>query len=197
MSARQPIDSGKGVADRGEAEVRNVERNLGPALHQHAHRFDPVETAARGAESFGVPDIHSAGQGEDAAGSERFGRADEGAEVAGILEPGGDEDEAAPQEVDAGQNKLGITVSAIPPTLAAKTGIRGGVIITNVRPGSFADEIGLGKSAIITAINRKPITDEASYRAVVSTLKSKDDVVFVIQFPNQKNVNSYVGGTLP
>jgi serine protease Do len=81
--------------------------------------------------------------------------------------------------------------------VAAKTGIKGGVIITSVRPGSFADEIGLGKTAIITAINRKPVTDEASYRAIVSTLKSKDDVVFVIQSPTQKNLNSYVGGTLP
>jgi serine protease Do len=110
----------------------------------------------------------------------------------------GQQDEpAAPQEADAGEGKLGITVSAIPPALAAKTGIKGGVIITNVRPGSFADEIGLGKTAIITAINRKPVTDEASYRAIVSTLKSKDDVVFVIQSPTQKNLNSYVGGTLP
>jgi serine protease Do len=110
----------------------------------------------------------------------------------------GQQDEpAAPQEADAGEGKLGITVSAIPPALAAKTGIRGGVIITSVRPGSFADEIGLGKTAIITAINRKPVTDEASYRAIVSALKSKDDVVFVIQSPTQKNLNSYVGGTLP
>jgi serine protease Do len=110
----------------------------------------------------------------------------------------GQQDEpAAPQEADAGEGKLGITVSAIPPPIAAKTGIKGGVIITSVRPGSFADEIGLGKTAIITAINRKPITDEASYRAIVSTLKSKDDVVFVIQLPNQRNTNSYVGGTLP
>ena len=110
----------------------------------------------------------------------------------------GQQDEAAPpQESDAGEGKLGITVSAIPPAVAAKTGIKGGVIITSVRPGSFADEIGLGKTAIITAINRKPVTDEASYRAIVSTLKSKDDVVFVIQLPNQRNTNSYVGGTLP
>jgi len=110
----------------------------------------------------------------------------------------GQQDEATtPQEVDAGEGKLGITVSAIPPAIAAKTGIKGGVIITSVRPGSFADEIGLGKTAIITAINRKPITDEASYRAIVSTLKSKDDVVFVVQSPTQKNLNSYVGGTLP
>jgi serine protease Do len=107
------------------------------------------------------------------------------------------DDTSAPQETDAGEGKLGITVSAIPASLSAKVGIRGGVIVTNVRPGSFADEIGLGKGTIITAINRKPVTDEASYRAIVSTLKSKDDVVFVIQSATQKNLNSYVGGTLP
>jgi len=110
----------------------------------------------------------------------------------------GQQDEpASPQQEDAGEGKLGITVSAIPPTLAAKSGIKSGVIITSVRPGSFGDEIGLGKTQIIIAINRKPITDEASYRAIVSTLKSKDDVVFVIQDPRQKSLNSYVGGTLP
>jgi serine protease Do len=110
----------------------------------------------------------------------------------------GQQDEpASPQQEDAGEGKLGITVSAIPPALAAKSGIKSGVIITNVRPGSFADEIGLGKTQIIVAINRKPVTDEASYRAIVSSLKSKDDVVFVIQDPRQKSLNSYVGGTLP
>ena len=70
--------------------------------------------------------------------------------------------------------------------------------MTNVRPGSFADEINLVKGTIITEINRKPVTDEASYRAVVSTLKSKDDIVFVVHSPFQKNSgNSYIGGTLP
>jgi len=107
------------------------------------------------------------------------------------------DDTSTPQESDAGEGKLGITVSALPASLSAKIGIKGGVMVTNVRPGSFADEIGLGKGAIITAINRKPVTDEASYRAIVSTLKSKDDVVFVIQSPTQKSLNSYVGGTLP
>src|SRR6202012_5365472 len=59
----------------------------------------------------------------------------------------GQQDEpSAPQETDAGEGKLGITVSSIPPSIAAKTGIKGGVIITSVRPGSFADEIGVGKT---------------------------------------------------
>jgi serine protease Do len=115
------------------------------------------------------------------------------------LAGGGDNDDnAAPQESDAGQNTLGITVSTIPPAVAAKTGLKSGVMVTSVRPGSFADEINLTKGTIITEINKKPVTDEASYRAIVSGLKSKDDVVFVVHSPLQKNAgNSYVGGTLP
>ncbi len=110
---------------------------------------------------------------------------------------GQSEENSAPPENDAGEGTLGIKVSNIPAAITSKIGIKGGVIVTNVRPGSFADEISLGKGAIITAINRKPVTDEASYRAIVSTLKSKDDVVFVVQSPTQKNLNSYIGGTLP
>ncbi len=111
---------------------------------------------------------------------------------------GDNEDTAAPQEEDAGQNKLGITVTAIPPQITAKTGAKTGVLVTSVRPGSFADEINLVKGAIITDINKKPVTNEADYKAIVSTLKSNDDVVFVVHYPQQKNSgNSYVGGTLP
>ncbi|HZY73563.1 MAG TPA: trypsin-like peptidase domain-containing protein [Edaphobacter sp.] len=114
------------------------------------------------------------------------------------LSGGGDEDDSGPQTSDAGKTTLGITVSTIPPAIASRTGISKGVIVATVRPGSFADEIGLGKGAIITEINRKPVTDEMTYRAIVSTLKSKDDVVFVIHSPLQKNSgNTYVGGTLP
>jgi serine protease Do len=108
------------------------------------------------------------------------------------------DDDNSPQESDAGQTKLGITVAAIPPSVAQKTGISRGVIVMSVRPGSFADEIGLGKGAIITEINKKAVTDEASYKSIVSGLKSKDDVVFVIHSPLRKDSgNSYVGGTLP
>jgi len=108
------------------------------------------------------------------------------------------DDDNSPQESDAGQSKLGITVSTIPSSVTQKTGITRGVIITSVRPGSFADENGLIKGHIITEINKKPVTDEASYRAIVSALKPKDDVVFVVHTPLQKGSgNTYIGGTLP
>jgi serine protease Do len=105
------------------------------------------------------------------------------------------EDAPGPQESDAGQSTLGITVSAVPPPVAKKLGIAGGVMVVSVRPGSFADEINLGKGAVITAINKMPITDETSYKTIVGKLKPKDDVVFVVNYP-QRPGNTYVGGTL-
>ncbi|MCU1324024.1 MAG: peptidase and chymotrypsin/Hap [Acidobacteriaceae bacterium] len=106
------------------------------------------------------------------------------------------DDTDSPKEADAGQNTLGITVGAVPPAVLKKLNLPGGVMVSSVRPGSFADEINLGKGVIITAINKVQVTDEASYKAIVSKLKSKDDVVFVVTAPTRPG-NTYVGGTLP
>ena len=70
--------------------------------------------------------------------------------------------------------------------------------MTSVVPGSFGEDAGLGKGSIIVEINKKPVTDEASYRAIVSALRSKDDVVFVVRDPQGHDTsNRYLGGTLP
>jgi serine protease Do len=107
-------------------------------------------------------------------------------------------DDNTPDQSDVGQSKLGISVQATSPALAKKLGVPGGVTVTSVKPGSFADNINLAQGVVITEINRKPVTDEASYRAIVTSLKSGEDVVFVIRDPrNQGAGNSYVGGTLP
>jgi serine protease Do len=104
----------------------------------------------------------------------------------------------SPDASDVGQNKLGITVQPITSAVESKLGIKGGVAVTSVRPGSFADEINLPNSVIITEINRHPVTDESSYRAVVSSLKPGDDVVFVVRDPQGQNPgDTLIGGTLP
>lgn len=105
------------------------------------------------------------------------------------------QDPEGPQESDAGQSKLGITVSAIPQAQASKLGIQGGVVVSGVTPGSFADDIGLVKGTLITEINRQPVTDDGSYRAAVGKIKTGDDVVFVVRDPRQSG-NRFVGGTL-
>jgi serine protease Do len=116
--------------------------------------------------------------------------------IEGRNNPG--DDATGPDDTDVGQNKLGITVQVVPPAQASKMHVTGGVAITSVKPGSFADDIGLPAGVVITEINRRPITDEASYRAVVTSLKSGDDVVFVIHDPRSKDAGSnYLGGTLP
>jgi serine protease Do len=108
------------------------------------------------------------------------------------------DDSAGPEDSDAGQSTLGITVQPTTPAQATKLHISGGVIVTSVKPGSFADDINLPKGVVITEINRKPVKDESTYRSIVSGLKSGDDVVFVVHDPRlQGGGDTYVGGTLP
>jgi serine protease Do len=110
----------------------------------------------------------------------------------------GADDSSTPQQSEVGETTLGITVQPTAPAVASKLGVKGGVTVTSVKPGSFADNIQLPKGAVITEINRKPVTDEGSYRAIVSGLKSGQDVVFVVRIPNSASTGeSYVGGTLP
>ncbi|MDP9052628.1 MAG: trypsin-like peptidase domain-containing protein [Acidobacteriota bacterium] len=109
------------------------------------------------------------------------------------------DDNSAPTESDAGEGKLGITVTALPNNLASKLAIKGGVVVNSVRPGSFADEINLTKGIVITEINKQPITDQASYQAIVAKLKSGEDVVFVVRSSAASNAGgpTIIGGTLP
>jgi serine protease Do len=51
---------------------------------------------------------------------------------------------------------------------------------------------------VIVEINRKPVTDVASYNAIASQLKSGDDVVFAVFDPQRPGAGtSLIGGTLP
>ena len=112
------------------------------------------------------------------------------ADLAGNQQPQPDQ----PTPPDAGQTKLGITVSAVPPAAASKMSIAG-VTITAVTPGSFADDIGLTQGDVVTEINKIPVTDMGSYNRIVSQLKPGDDVVFVVRIKGQIG-NTFIGGTL-
>jgi serine protease Do len=118
------------------------------------------------------------------------------AKLFAAVEGGAESNEPGAQDV--GQNKLGITVQPTAPATDTKLGIQGGVTVTSVKPGTFADNIGLSNGVVITAINRKAVNDLSSYRSIVGELKSGDDVVFVIRDPQvQGGGNTYIGGTLP
>src|ERR1700761_6504582 len=101
--------------------------------------------------------------------------------------------ESAP---NASEGKLGITVEAVPGPLASK-GIKG-VLVTQVKPGSFADESGLAPGLVITEINRQPVTSIEQFQSLVSALKAGQDVGFrVVDSRNPTAGGTYLGGTLP
>ncbi|HUD24002.1 MAG TPA: trypsin-like peptidase domain-containing protein [Acidobacteriaceae bacterium] len=109
------------------------------------------------------------------------------------------ENNSTPTGADASESKLGIAVDAVPPQISSKLDIHGGVIVTSVRPGSFADDIGIPSGTVILEINKKPIADKADFNTIVNGLKSGQDVAFKVRLQGQNapGGNSYFGGTLP
>src|SRR5271170_2038016 len=109
-----------------------------------------------------------------------------------------DEEENAPGGgADASQSKLGIMVADLPSN--APSALHG-VLIQSVKPGSFADEIGLSglEGYIITSVNKQPVRNRADYNGIISGLKSGSDVVFNVVDPQRpRDGGTLLGGTLP
>lgn len=99
-------------------------------------------------------------------------------------------------EGDAGESKLGIVVRDPSPSVASKLRVPG-VMISSVRSGSFGDLQGLVPGFVITHVNKQPTPNREQFNAVVSKLKTGDDVVFEIVDPRhpEQGIN-YIGGTL-
>ena len=109
----------------------------------------------------------------------------------------GNNDENVPEDNNTSA-KIGVSIRNLPAATATKMGVKGGVQITNVTPGSFADEIGLLQGTVVTEINKKPVTSEQDFKNIVAGLKSGDDVVFVLRDPRDTTGGAnFRGGTLP
>jgi serine protease Do len=97
---------------------------------------------------------------------------------------------------DAGEAILGIVVHEIPAVIAAKLHSPG-VMIQSVRTGSFADLQGLQPGLVIVRVNKQPTGTKDEFNAVVSKLKTGDDVVFEILDPRHPDDGvNLIGGTL-
>ncbi|MGA3126470.1 MAG: Do family serine endopeptidase [Candidatus Korobacteraceae bacterium] len=107
-----------------------------------------------------------------------------------------DNDEQAPKE-----SKLGITVKPVPAVAAKRLNLQPnqGLLVLDVKPGSFADSIQLGRGDVILEVNRQPVGDPDTFARIESGLKSGQDVVFVVRQAGQgrEATNSFLGGTLP
>ena len=114
-----------------------------------------------------------------------------------FAEVGSQQSNAAPDEQgDAGESKLGIVAREAPPAVASRLHAQG-MVVQSVRAGSFADLSGLEPGVVIIRINKQPTATRAQYDAVVSKLKSGDDIAFEVMDPRRPNDGiNYLGGTL-
>ena len=94
------------------------------------------------------------------------------------------EEEATLGELGNEQLKLGLKVAPLPPEVTQQTGIQGGVYVTQVEPGSPADEAGIQPGDIILRVNRKRIRSLADFRRAMARIKPGEVVAFLIRRGN-------------
>jgi serine protease Do len=99
--------------------------------------------------------------------------------------PGGSESESPQQGQRREQmsQKLGIGIQTLTPDLAEQLGLKNekGAIITDVVPGSPADEAGLERGDLIQEVNRKTIQSAEDFENQVRRLKSGDVAALLIR----------------
>ena len=74
-----------------------------------------------------------------------------------------------------------------------------GVVVTEVKPDSFADDIQMAQGDVILQINRQPVNSEEDFKKIMSKLgKSGEDVAFLVRRGRGAGAgNVFVSGTLP
>src|SRR5262252_814308 len=116
--------------------------------------------------------------------------------AARLGEDQGNEDENAPKP-----SKFGVTVRKVTPEMADRLDIPAGkgVIVQDVKPGSFAEDVNLGRGDIILEVNKQQVNSVEDFKRIESSLKSGQDVVFLVRprgsGPNDGTI--FDAGTLP
>jgi serine protease Do len=87
---------------------------------------------------------------------------------------------------DKTQGPLGLSVKDLTPdqarTIARDLRLSGpeGVVVADVKGGSFADDLGLGRFDVILSINRQPILSVEDFRRAVSALRPGQNALFLV-----------------
>ena len=112
----------------------------------------------------------------------------------------GDE-EAGNEQSTPKQSKLGASVRNLTPEMADRLNVPSGqgVVVQEVKPGSFADDIGLTRGDVILEINKQKVNSEDDFDRVQSGLKSGQDVVFLVRQrgAGRNDGTIFLAGTLP
>jgi serine protease Do len=110
------------------------------------------------------------------------------------------EEEGGGEEEQPQESKLGLSVRPITPDIADRLGIPAGkgVIVQDVRAGSFGEDVGLSRGDVILEVNKQPVNSDDDFKRVQSQLKSGQDVVFLVRQGRGRNAGTiFLAGTLP
>ena len=106
------------------------------------------------------------------------------------------DDNSSPKE-----SKFGVTVRKVTPEMADRLDMPAGkgVIVQDVKPNSFAEDINLGRGDIILEINKQAVNSEEEFSRIESNLKSGQDVVFLVRQrgSSRQDGTIFLAGTLP
>jgi serine protease Do len=111
------------------------------------------------------------------------------------------EDDSGNDESTPKQNKFGVTVRKLTPEMADRLDIPAGkgVIVQDVKGGSFAEDVGVGRGDVILEVNKQPVNSEEDFARIESNLKSGQDVVFLVRprGSTRQDGTIFMAGTLP
>jgi len=102
--------------------------------------------------------------------------------------------EAAPAE-------FGLHVEELTPQLGHRVGVEGqkGVLVTEVEPASFAEDLGFDRGDVIAEVNHETVDSVSDYRKVVAKLKPGEDLVYkVLRRQDSDSLHTiYLSGKVP
>ncbi len=105
------------------------------------------------------------------------------------------------QPGEVAPSEFGLHVEEMTPERGRRVGVEAqkGVIVTEVEPASFAEDLLFLHWDVITEINRTPINSVADYRKAVSNLKAGDDIVFKVlrRQDTDRMATVYLSGKVP
>jgi serine protease Do len=111
------------------------------------------------------------------------------------------EDQSNGDENSPKQSKFGVTVRKVTPEMADRLDMESGkgVIVQDVKPGSFAEDVNLARGDIILQINKQSVNSEEDFSKLESSMKSGQDVVFLVRQrgSNRQDGTIFLAGTLP
>jgi serine protease Do len=105
------------------------------------------------------------------------------------------------QPGETAATEFGLHVEELTPDRGHRVGMEGqkGVLVTEVEPASFADDLGFGRGDVISTINGETVSSVADYRKAVAKLKHGEDVVFKVlrRQDSDRVLTLYLSGKVP